>query len=166
MEQLERAKHFEEQRKEHAKRARKQSGESHGEGKCKRVKSQQITHLFNIENEAQEAKDIMDTLLHKLRSGELSSAAKRRSINSRRMSIAARRERRRTRSESVAMRAEDLLKHIQNEEEPPLPATPLPTTRSRSGSRKLAASERMLRLASLAEEKTVDSQSDETKEDL
>ena len=138
-----------------------------------------MTANRTIDNEAQEAKDIMDTLLHKLRSGELSSAAKRRSANSRRMSMAARREWRRTRSESVAMRAEDLLKHIQSEEEsvPPLPPTsptsPPPSnptnstssnssnsnntrvrSRSRSGSRKLAASERMMRLASLAEEKS------------
>lgn len=65
--------------------------------------------------------------------------------------MAARREWRRTRSESVAIRAEDLLKHIQNEQEE---TTTQPAgTRSRSGSRRLAASDRMLRLASLAEEK-------------
>lgn len=92
----------------------------------------------------------MDNLLLKLRAGELTSAAKRRS-SSRRSSIAARREWRRTRSESVAIRAEDLLKHIQSEQEEPTP--PSTGTRSRSGSRRLAASERMLRLASLAEEK-------------
>lgn len=93
----------------------------------------------------------MDNLLHKLKAGELSSANKRRSM-ARRMSTVARRERRRTRSESVAMRAEDLLRHIQSEEEPPLPSA-TPTTRSRSGSRRLVATERMQRLASLAEDK-------------
>lgn len=92
----------------------------------------------------------MDNLLLKLRAGELTSAVKRRN-SSRRSSMAARREWRRTRSESVAIRAEDLLKHIQNEQEE---TTTQPTgTRSRSGSRRLAASDRMLRLASLAEEK-------------
>lgn len=60
------------------------------------------------------------------------------------------RERRRTRSESVVVKAEDLLKHIQSEEEAP----PLP--RSRSGSKRLASSDRMRRLASLAEEKDVE----------
>lgn len=149
LEQIERARQFEEERKAHVKRARQEAAEMGGEGA----------------QEAQEAKDIMDNLLLKLRSGELTSAAKRRSGNSRRVSL--RRERRRTRSESVAMRAEDLLKHIQSEEENnPVPALPStsPTsgtnsnnsdgtgTRSRSGSRRLAASERMLRLASLAEE--------------
>jgi hypothetical protein len=59
------------------------------------------------------------------------------------------RERRKTKSESVMIMAEDLLKHMQNE----LDTQPaIPQQRPRSGSKRLASSQRMERLASLKEE--------------
>lgn len=90
--------------------------------------------------ENQDDKDIMDNLLEKLRSGEMGTTQQRRS---RRISM---RERRRTRAESMVVRAEDLLRHIQNEEEAP----PLP--RSRRSSRRITSSDKMKKLASLAEQ--------------
>ncbi|KAF1806704.1 hypothetical protein FB192DRAFT_1271756 [Mucor lusitanicus] len=94
-------------------------------------------------SENQEDKDIMDNLLEKLRSGEMANTSSQR--KSRRMSV---RERRRTRAESMVVKAEDLLRHIQNEEEAP----PLPRA-ARSGSRRFTSSERMKKLASLADNK-------------
>lgn len=79
----------------------------------------------------------MDNLLEKLRSGEMATTSHRKS---RRLSV---RERRRTRAESMVVKAEDLLRHIQNEEEAP----PLP----RQKSKRFTSSERMKRLASLAD---------------
>lgn len=83
----------------------------------------------------------MDNLLEKLRSGEMAATSSKR--KSRRMSV---RERRKTRAESMVVKAEDLLRHIQNEEEAP----PLPRA-ARSGSRRFTSSERMKKLASLAD---------------
>ncbi|KAG1445055.1 hypothetical protein G6F56_010051 [Rhizopus delemar] len=91
-------------------------------------------------SENQEDKDIMDNLLEKLRTGEMGTAQQRKS---RRISV---RERRKTRVESMVVKAEDLLRHIQNEEEvPPLP-------RTRGASKRFTSSEKMKKLASLAEE--------------
>lgn len=82
----------------------------------------------------------MDNLLEKLRTGEMGTAQQRKS---RRISV---RERRKTRVESMVVKAEDLLRHIQNEEEvPPLP-------RTRGASKRFTSSEKMKKLASLAEE--------------
>lgn len=100
---------------------------------------------MDMVSENQEDKHIMDNLLERLRSGEMATATKQRS---RRNTL---RERRRTRSESVMIKAEDLLKHMQNEAE-----TSANQQRSRSNSKRLASSERMRRLASLAEEMAMD----------
>jgi hypothetical protein len=102
----------------------------------------QITHYFSIlgASENQDEKDIMDNLLEKLRSGEMAATSSQR--KSRRMST---RERRRTRAESMVVKVEDLLRHIQSEEDAP----PLP--RARSGSKRFTSSERMKKLASLAD---------------
>lgn len=90
-------------------------------------------------SENQDDKDIMDNLLEKLRAGEMAATSHRKS---RRIST---RERRRTRAESMVVKAEDLLRHIQSEEEAP----PLP--RARSGSRRFTSSDKMKKLASLAD---------------
>jgi hypothetical protein len=92
-------------------------------------------------NENQDDKDIMDNLLEKLRSGEMAATSSQR--KSRRMSV---RERRRTKAESMVVKAEDLLRHIQSEEEAP----PLPRA-ARTGSRRFTSSDRMKMLASLAD---------------
>ena len=82
----------------------------------------------------------MDNLLEKLRSGEMTTGSQQRKN---RMST---RERRRTRAESMVVKAEDLLRHIQSEEEvPPLPRP------ARSASRRFTSSDRMKKLASLAD---------------
>ncbi|OAD02335.1 hypothetical protein MUCCIDRAFT_145229 [Mucor lusitanicus CBS 277.49] len=114
--------------------------------KTKEFQAQRKARLNNrldIKDENQEDKDIMDNLLEKLRSGEMANTSSQR--KSRRMSV---RERRRTRAESMVVKAEDLLRHIQNEEEAP----PLPRA-ARSGSRRFTSSERMKKLASLADNK-------------
>lgn len=82
----------------------------------------------------------MDNLLEKLRSGEMAATSSQR--KSRRLSV---RERRKTRAESMVVKAEDLLRHMQNEEEAP------PMPRARSGSRRFTSSDRMKKLASLAD---------------
>lgn len=82
----------------------------------------------------------MDNLLEKLRLGEMGTASSQR--KSRRISV---RERRKTRAESMVVKAEDLLRHIQNEEDAP------PVPRARSGSRRFTSSDRMKKLASLAD---------------
>lgn len=92
-------------------------------------------------SENQDDKDIMDNLLEKLRSGEMTATSKRKSGR-----VSAR-ERRRTRAESMVVKAEDLLRHIQNEEEAP----PLPRQRT-SVSKRFTSSDRMRRLATLAEQ--------------
>ncbi|KAG0914538.1 hypothetical protein G6F33_004165 [Rhizopus arrhizus] len=119
MEQVEKSKQYQEQRKA-------------------RMKNR--LDIKDGSSDNQEDKDIMDNLLEKLRSGEMGTAQQRKS---RRISM---RERRKTRVESMVVKAEDLLRHIQNEEEvPPLP-------RARVGSRRFTSSDRMKKLASLAEE--------------
>ncbi|KAI8100130.1 uncharacterized protein BX664DRAFT_355473 [Halteromyces radiatus] len=125
-EQAEKAKKYEEQRKERLKQSR--SG------------AQAIEAI----SDNQDDKHIMDNLLERLRSGEMATATKQRS---RRNTL---RERRKTKTESVMIKAEDLLKHMQNEIEniPPVQQQ----QRSRSGSKRLASSQRMERLASLKEE--------------
>jgi hypothetical protein len=82
----------------------------------------------------------MDNLLEKLRAGELAANTKKRTAK-RRESI---RERRLLRSDSVVIKAEDLLKYIQNEEETSLAAPRPPRTRSR----RLNSSSRLRRLTS------------------
>jgi hypothetical protein len=82
----------------------------------------------------------MDNLLEKLRAGELATNTKKRTAK-RRESI---RERRLLRSDSVVIKAEDLLKYIQNEEENATAAPRQPRTRSR----RLTASSRLRQLAS------------------
>lgn len=69
----------------------------------------------------------MDNLLEKLRAGELAANTKKRTAK-RRESI---RERRLVRSDSVVIKAEDLLKYIQNEEESSSSTPRPPRTRSR-----------------------------------
>jgi hypothetical protein len=64
--------------------------------------------LVTPENQNDDDKDIMDNLLEKLRSGEMTVTSKNR------------RDRRKTRAESMMIKAEDLLRHIQTDE-PPLP---------------------------------------------
>lgn len=91
-------------------------------------------------SENQDDKDIMDNLLEKLRSGEMAATSSQR--KSRRLSV---RERRKTRAESMVVKAEDLLRHIQSEEDAP------PMPRARSGSRRFTSSDRMKKLASLAD---------------
>ncbi|OBZ82725.1 Formin-A, partial [Choanephora cucurbitarum] len=96
--------------------------------------------MSETNSENQDDKDIMDNLLEKLRSGEMTTGSQQRKN---RMST---RERRRTRAESMVVKAEDLLRHIQSEEEvPPLPRP------ARSASRRFTSSDRMKKLASLAD---------------
>lgn len=83
----------------------------------------------------------MDNLLEKLRAGELATNTKKRTAK-RRESI---RERRLLRSDSVVIKAEDLLKYIQNEEENTAAAAP---RQPRTRSRRLTASSRLRQLAS------------------
>lgn len=99
-----------------------------------------ISILLSAAN-SDEDKYIMDNLLEKLRAGELATNTKKRTAK-RRESI---RERRLLRSDSVVIKAEDLLKYIQNEEESAAVASPRPP---RVRSRRLTGSSRLRRLAS------------------
>jgi hypothetical protein len=100
----------------------------------------QFSHFVPLAN-SDEDKYIMDNLLEKLRAGELATNTKKRTAK-RRESI---RERRLLRSDSVVIKAEDLLKYIQNEEENAAAAAP---RQPRTRSRRLTASSRLRQLAS------------------
>ncbi|CAO3587923.1 unnamed protein product [Absidia cylindrospora] len=122
--QAEKARQYEEQRQQRIKQAKSS------------------THVIEAVSENLEDKHIMDNLLERLRAGEMATATKQRG---RRNTI---RDRRRTKTESVVIKAEDLLKHMQNEMETPPPTQP----KSRNGSKRLASSQRMERMSSLKEE--------------
>jgi cytokinesis protein len=134
LENMEKARRAEEERRERIKTQRLRGVDtSDGKKQISWMKSKRLIALF-IANQSgmDEDKNIMDNLLDKLRAGELDTSIKRTRNNERSNTS---REKRMQKSESVAILAEDLLKSIQQDTEAALGESPS-ATRSRLAARR------------------------------